>query len=76
MQGIDRMYTGHIKGGTYCRQGGYHGHHGEKQDYTNEAQALLQDINSYKVLTKDPTSRLKKQTFTNIKGHKTNWWNQ
>ena len=27
----------------------------DKQDYTNKAQALLQDTNTYKVLNKDPT---------------------
>ena len=42
----------------------------EKQDYMKKAQALLQDTNAYKVLNKDPTSRLKNkliQTLKNIK---------
>ena len=40
----------------------------EKQDYTNKAQALLQDTNTHKVLNKDPTSRLKLiQTLKDLK---------
>ena len=31
----------------------------DQQDYTNKAEALLQDTNTYKILSKDPTSRLK-----------------
>ena len=31
----------------------------DQQDYTNKAQTLLQDTNTYKVLPKDPTSYLK-----------------
>ena len=40
-----------------------------QQEYTNKAQALLQDTNTYKVLNKDPTSRLKKKTHTNTQRH-------
>ena len=39
----------------------------DQQDYTNKAQALLQDTNTYKVLTKDPTSQLKKKLITLLK---------
>ena len=42
----------------------------DKQDYTNKAQPLLQDTKTYKVLNKDPTSRLKNkfiQTLEDIK---------
>ena len=42
----------------------------EKQDYTNKAQALLQDNNTYEVLKKNSTSTLKnklKQTLKDIK---------
>ena len=39
----------------------------EKQDYTNKAQALLQDTNTYKVLSKDPTSRLKNKLIQTLK---------
>ena len=42
----------------------------DKQNYINKAQALLQDNNTYKVLNKDPTSRLKNkctQTLKDIK---------
>ena len=35
----------------------------EKQDYTNKAQALLQDTNTHKVLNKDPTPRLKNKLY-------------
>ena len=31
-----------------------------QEDYTNKAQALLQDINTYNILPKDPTSQPKK----------------
>ena len=40
------------------------------QDYTNKAQALLQDTNTYKILSRDPTIRLKNkltQTLKDIK---------
>ena len=30
----------------------------DQQDYTNKAQALLQNTNTYKMLPKDPTSQL------------------
>ena len=33
----------------------------DKQEYTSKAQALLQDTNTYKVINKDPTTRLKKK---------------
>ena len=39
----------------------------DKEDYTNEAQALLQDINTYKVLKKDLTSYLKNKLITLLK---------
>ena len=37
------------------------------KDYTNKAQALLQDTNTYKVLKKDPTSHLKNKLITLLK---------
>ena len=40
------------------------------EDYTNKAQALLQDPNTYKVLTKDPTSQLKNKLISLLKGIK------
>ena len=39
----------------------------DHQDYTNKAQALLQDTNTYKVLPKDPTSQLKNKLITLLK---------
>ena len=39
----------------------------DKGDYTNKAQALLQDTNTYKVLKKDPTSYLKNKLITLLK---------
>ena len=42
----------------------------DKKYYTNKAQVLLQDTNTYKVLNKDPTTRLKNkliQTLNDIK---------
>ena len=39
----------------------------DQQDYTNKAQALLQDTNTYKVLPKDPTSQLKNILITFLK---------
>ena len=39
----------------------------DKEDYTNKAQALLQDNNTYKVLKKDPTSHLKNKLITLLK---------
>ena len=39
----------------------------DKEDYTNKAQALLQDTNTYKVLKKDPTSQLKNKLITLLK---------
>ena len=39
----------------------------EKQDYTNKAQALLQDTNTYKVLNKDPTSRPRNKLIQTLK---------
>ena len=44
----------------------------DQEDYTNKAQTLLQDTNTYKVLPKDPTSQLKKQTHFPSEGHQTN----
>ena len=38
-----------------------------QQDYTNKAQVLLQDTNTYKVLPKDPTSQLKNKPITLLK---------
>ena len=42
----------------------------DQQDYSNKAQALLQDTNTYKVLPKDPTSQLKNQLITLLKNIK------
>ena len=39
----------------------------DKEDYTNKAQALLQDNNTYKVLKKDPTSHLKNKLINLLK---------
>ena len=39
----------------------------DNEDYTNKAQALLQDTNTYKVLKKDPTSQLKNKLTTLLK---------
>ena len=39
----------------------------DKVDYTNNAQVLLQDTNTYKVLKKDPTSYLKNKLITLLK---------
>ena len=39
----------------------------DKEDYTNKAQALVRDINTYKVLKKDPTTQLKKKIITLLK---------
>ena len=39
----------------------------EKQDYTNKAQAPLQDTSTCKVLNKDPTSRLKNKLIQTLK---------
>ena len=42
----------------------------DQQDYTNKAQALLQDTNTYKVLPKDPTPQLKNKFITLLKNIK------
>ena len=39
----------------------------DQQDYINKAQALLQDTNTYKVLSKDPTPKLKKNSSIFLK---------
>ena len=39
----------------------------DKEDCTNKAQPLLQDTNTYKVLNKDPTSRLKNELIQTLK---------
>ena len=39
----------------------------DQEDYTNKAQALLQDTNTYKVLTKDSTSQLKNRLISLLK---------
>ena len=39
----------------------------DQEDYTNKAQALLQDTSTYKVLTKDPTSQLKNKLISLLK---------
>ena len=36
----------------------------DQQDYSNKAQALLQDTNTYKVLPKDPTPQLKNKLIS------------
>ena len=40
------------------------------QDYSNKAQALLQDTNTYKVLPKDPTPQIKNKLITLLKNIK------
>ena len=42
----------------------------DQQDYNNKAQALLQDTNTYKVLPKDPTPKLKNNLITLLKSIK------
>ena len=42
----------------------------DHEDYTNKAQALLLDTNTYKVLTKNPTSQLKNKLISLLKGIK------
>ena len=42
----------------------------DQQDYNNKAQALLQDTNTYRVLSKDPTSQLKNKLITLLKNIK------
>ena len=39
----------------------------DQQDYTNKAQALIQDTNTYKILNKDPTNRLKNKLIQTLK---------
>ena len=39
----------------------------DQEDYTNKAQTLLQDTNTYKVLPKDPTSQLKNKLISLLK---------
>ena len=39
----------------------------DQEDYTNKAQALLQDTNTHKVLSKDPTSQLKNKLISILK---------
>ena len=39
----------------------------DQQDYTNKAQALLQDNNTYNILPKDPTSHLKNKLISLLK---------
>ena len=36
----------------------------DQEDYTNKAQTLLQDTNTYKLLPKDPTSQLKNKLIS------------
>ena len=42
----------------------------DQQDYSNKAQAFLQDTNTYKVLPKDPTPQLKNKLITLLKNIK------
>ena len=39
----------------------------DRQNYTNKAQTLMQDTNTYKVLPKDPTSQLKNKLISLLK---------
>ena len=39
----------------------------DKEDYSNKANTLLQDTNTYKVLKKDPTSNLKNKLISLLK---------
>ena len=39
----------------------------DQEDYTNKAQTILQDTNTYKVLKKDPTSQLKNKLISLLK---------
>ena len=39
----------------------------DQDDYTNKAQTLLQDTNTYKVLPKDPTNQLKNKLISLLK---------
>ena len=46
----------------------------EQQNFTNKAQALLQDTNTYKVLNKDSTSRIKNKLTQTLKDIKQSEW--
>ena len=39
----------------------------DQEDYTNKANTLLQDTNTYKVLKRDPTNSLKNKLITILK---------
>ena len=39
----------------------------DQEDYTNKAQTLLQDTNTYYILKKDPTSQLKNKLISLLK---------
>ena len=39
----------------------------DQEDYTNKAQTLLQDTNTYKLLPMDPTSQLKNKLISLLK---------
>ena len=56
--------TGQLQGGSHSRQGVVIM---DQKHYTNKAQALLQDTNTYKVLTKHPTSQLKNKLISLLK---------
>ena len=57
---------GQLQGGSYSGQGVAIVIM-DQENYTNKAQALLQDTNTYKVLTKDPTSQLKNTLISLLK---------
>ena len=39
----------------------------DKQDYTNKTHSLLADTNTYRILNKDPTNKLKNKVIQTLK---------
>ena len=39
----------------------------DREDYTDKAQSLLADSNTYKTITKDPTNKLKNKLFQKLR---------
>ena len=66
MQSLHTTQGRQFYGGTYSRQG-VAMIINDKEDYTNKAQTLLQDTNTYKVLKKDLTSQLKNELINLLK---------
>ena len=66
MKSPNTTQTGHFQGGSYSGQGVAMVIM-DKEDYTNKANTLLQDTNTYEVLKRDPTSNLKNKLITLLK---------